>query len=100
MFLYSVDLAATVAKRLFGLDLLADLPQATALLQRLGDKPHVRALADESTAATPASSRRLRKIRQKLKNFTGFPCDAPANQGWPACRVCAMALRWRAAVRK
>ena len=54
MFLYSVDLAAMVAKRLFGLDLLADLPGATALLQRLGDNPHVQALAKESTAATPA----------------------------------------------
>ena len=37
VFLYSVDLAALVARRQFGLDLLADLPAAVELLQRLGE---------------------------------------------------------------
>jgi glutathione S-transferase len=54
VFLYSVDLAALVAKRLFGQDLLADLPRATALLEQLGNNPHVQELAKNRDAGTPA----------------------------------------------
>jgi glutathione S-transferase len=54
VFLYSVDLGVTVGKQLFGLDLLADLPAAQALLQRLGDRPHVRTLAANRDAGMPA----------------------------------------------
>jgi glutathione S-transferase len=43
-FLYSVDLGAAVAKQLFNVDALADLPAAGALLQRLGERPHVQAM--------------------------------------------------------
>jgi glutathione S-transferase len=53
MFLYSVDLAALVAKRLFGQDLLADLPRATSLLQQLEKNPHVQELAKKRNAGTP-----------------------------------------------
>jgi len=53
VFLYSVDLAAAVAKQLFDLDLLGDLPAAQALLQRLREKPHVQAIAARRDAAMP-----------------------------------------------
>ena len=53
VFLYSVDLAALVAQRLFGLDLLAEDPRARDLLHRLGENPHVRSLAAERDAGTP-----------------------------------------------
>lgn len=52
MFLYSADLAALVGKNLWGLDLLGDLPQARELLQRLGENPHVRAIAAKRDAGT------------------------------------------------
>jgi glutathione S-transferase len=54
VFLYSVDLSASVAKRLFGLDLLADLPAARELLQRLGENPHAQVIARRRDADTPA----------------------------------------------
>jgi glutathione S-transferase len=53
VFLYSVDLAALVAKKQFGLDLLVDFPAARDLLQRLGEKPHVQAIAAKRDADTP-----------------------------------------------
>ena len=52
-FLYSVDLGAAVAKQLFNVDALADLPAAGALLQRLGERPHVQAIAARRDAARP-----------------------------------------------
>jgi len=52
-FLYSVDLGAAVAKQLFDLDALADLPAAGELLQRLGERPHVQAIAARRDAARP-----------------------------------------------
>lgn len=60
VFLYSVDLAALVAQRQFGLDLLADLPAARELLQRLGERPHVQALARKRDAETPAFIQAIR----------------------------------------
>ena len=54
VFLYSADLAAAVSGKLFGVDPLADWPQAGALLQRLGDNPHVQAIARNREAARPA----------------------------------------------
>jgi glutathione S-transferase len=54
MFLYSVELAALVAKRLFGQDLLAGWPPATTLLEQLGRNPHVQELAKNRDAGTPA----------------------------------------------
>ncbi len=49
-FLYSIDLAAVVAKRVLGFDLLADFPGARALLERLQQNPHVQAIAAEKEA--------------------------------------------------
>ena len=54
VFLYSVDLATAVGKQLFGLDLLSDIPAAQALLQRLGENPHVRMIAAKRAVGTPA----------------------------------------------
>jgi glutathione S-transferase len=54
VFLYSADLATAVAKTLFGVDPLADWPEATALLARLNLNPHVQALARNRDAARPA----------------------------------------------
>lgn len=53
VFLYSVDLAAGVGKQVFGLDLLGELPAAQALLQKLGENPHVKAIAAKREAAMP-----------------------------------------------
>ncbi|MDG1579622.1 glutathione S-transferase [Pseudomonas sp. GOM6] len=49
-FLYSIDLAAVVAKRVLGFDLLADFLGAQALLERLQQNPHVQAIAAEKDA--------------------------------------------------
>jgi glutathione S-transferase len=54
VFLYSGDLAGTVAKILFGVDPIADWPAAGALLQRLGENPHVQTIARNREAARPA----------------------------------------------
>jgi glutathione S-transferase len=54
MFLYSVDIAALVAQRQFGLDVFADLPKARELLARLGEKPNVQLIARQRDAETPA----------------------------------------------
>jgi glutathione S-transferase len=53
VFLYSVDLGAAVARQLFDFDALGDLPAAGALLQRLGERPHVQAIAARRDAARP-----------------------------------------------
>ncbi|MCJ7453581.1 MAG: glutathione S-transferase [Steroidobacteraceae bacterium] len=53
MFLYSVDLAAGVARQLFGLDLLADMPEAQALLLQLVENPHAKSIAATRDAGMP-----------------------------------------------
>ena len=53
-FLYSVPLACGVAKKLFDIDLLAELPAAKALLERLGQNPNVQRIAADREAAMPA----------------------------------------------
>jgi glutathione S-transferase len=53
-FLYSVPLACAVGQKLFGIDLLAELPQAKALLERLEQNPHVQKIAADKDAAMPA----------------------------------------------
>ncbi|HWT68421.1 MAG TPA: glutathione S-transferase [Pseudomonas sp.] len=53
-FLYSVPLACGVAKKLFGIDLLADLPGARSLLERLEQNPNVQRIATDKEAAMPA----------------------------------------------
>lgn len=53
-FLYSVPLAWAVGQKLFGIDLLAEMPQAKALLERLEQNPHVQKIAADKDAAMPA----------------------------------------------
>ncbi|MBK5353493.1 glutathione S-transferase family protein [Pseudomonas sp. TH41] len=53
-FLYSVPLASAVAQKLFGLDLLAEIPAAKALLERLEKNPNVQRIAADKEAAMPA----------------------------------------------
>ncbi len=52
-FLYSVPLACAVGQKLFGIDLLAEMPQAKALLERLEQNPHVQKIAADKDAAMP-----------------------------------------------
>ncbi|KAE9638560.1 glutathione S-transferase family protein [Pseudomonas sp. PB106] len=53
-FLYSVPLACAVGQKLFGVDWLAEMPQAKALLERLEQNPHVQKIAADKEAAMPA----------------------------------------------
>ncbi|KIH81018.1 glutathione S-transferase family protein [Pseudomonas batumici] len=53
-FLYSVDVACEVGQILFGIDLLADMPEAKALLERLHQWPNVQRIAADKDAAMPA----------------------------------------------
>ena len=50
-FLYSIDLAAGVAHKLFGLDLLADFAPAKALLAHFAQNPNVQKVAADKDAA-------------------------------------------------
>ncbi|WP_025113254.1 glutathione S-transferase family protein [Pseudomonas sp. H1h] len=52
-FLYSVPPACAVGKKLFDLDLLAEMPKAKALLERLEQNPHVQKIAADKEAAMP-----------------------------------------------
>ena len=53
-FLYSVPLACAVGQKLFDLDLLAEMPAAKALLERLEQNPNVQRIAADKEAAMPA----------------------------------------------
>ena len=53
-FLYSVPLACAVGQKLFGIDLLAEMPKAKVLLERLEQSPHVQKIAADKEAAMPA----------------------------------------------
>ena len=53
-FLYSVPLACAVGHKLFGVDLLADMPAAKVLLERLEQNPNVQRVAADKDAAMPA----------------------------------------------
>jgi glutathione S-transferase len=54
VFLYSADLANTVAKVLFDTDHLAAWPEASALMERLGQNPHVQSIARKREAGRAA----------------------------------------------
>jgi glutathione S-transferase len=54
VFLYTVEIANTVAQKLFGLDPLAEMPAAQSLLQRLAQNPHVQAIARNRDAGMQA----------------------------------------------
>ncbi|WP_260957208.1 glutathione S-transferase family protein [Pseudomonas citri] len=53
-FLYSVSPALQVGSKLFDTDLMAGMPAAKALLQRLEQNPHVQRIAADREAAMPA----------------------------------------------
>ncbi|CAI8776413.1 glutathione S-transferase [Pseudomonas sp. IT-P176] len=53
-FLYSVSLACAVGKKLFELDLLAELPAARALLERLQETPIAQRINTDKEAGMPA----------------------------------------------
>ncbi len=53
-FFYSVSLAIQVGSKLFDVDLLADMPAAKALMERLEQNPHVQRIAADREAAMPA----------------------------------------------
>jgi len=52
-FLYSVSLALQVGRKLFDIDLLADMPAAKALMERLEANPNVQRIAADKEAAMP-----------------------------------------------
>ncbi|WP_073526130.1 glutathione S-transferase family protein [Pseudomonas fluorescens] len=53
-FMYSLNLACGVGEKLFGLDLLVQLPQAKALLTRLNEMPNAQKVEADRQAAMPA----------------------------------------------
>lgn len=67
VFLYSVDIAALVAQRQFGLDVFADLPAGRDLLRRLGENPNVQAIAKRRDAETPGFIAAVRARYQGAK---------------------------------
>jgi len=54
MFCFSVDLACAVGKEVLGIDFLADFPQAKALLELMGQNPHMARVVADKEAAMPA----------------------------------------------
>ncbi len=66
-FLYSVDLARQVGQRMFALDLLAQVPGADELLQRLAAMPNVQRVAADREADLPVFLARV----QALARSTG-----------------------------
>ncbi|WJG09763.1 glutathione S-transferase [Aliiglaciecola sp. LCG003] len=64
-FLYSADLASSVATKLFGIDLLAEAPGAKALMDKLNALPEVKLIAQQRREATPAFNEYLSKAFSK-----------------------------------
>lgn len=54
MFCFTVDLAYAVGKKVFGVDLLEDFPQAKALLELLGQNPNVQKIVADKEVQMPA----------------------------------------------
>lgn len=54
LFLYSIDLACAVAGKLFAIDLLAELPEAKALLAELAKNPNVQQVEADKNAEMAA----------------------------------------------
>lgn len=61
MLLYSMDLAAPVAKKLFDVDLYEHAPGSKALMTRLKEMPEVQQIEKDKRAAAPAFSAYLKK---------------------------------------
>lgn len=64
-FLYSVDLASTVAHKLYQIDLLAEAPGAKELMEKLNAMPEVQKIAADRRAAAPAFNAYLAKAFAK-----------------------------------
>ena len=64
-FLYSADLASSVAKNLFDIDLLEHAPGAKALMKTLNEMPEVQKIAQDRKDATPAFHAYLAKAFKK-----------------------------------
>ncbi|MDG9807934.1 MULTISPECIES: glutathione S-transferase [Pseudomonas] len=60
MFCFSVDLAYAVGKKVLNVDLLADFPQTKALLQLMGENPHMARIVADKEAAMPAFMEMIR----------------------------------------
>ena len=54
MFCFSVDLAYAVGKKVLNIDLLADFPQAKALLEKMRENPHMARILADKEASMPA----------------------------------------------
>ncbi|MCO7515329.1 glutathione S-transferase [Pseudomonas guariconensis] len=63
MFCFSVDLACLVGKKVLNIDFLADFPQAGALLEKLGENPHMARIVADKDAAMPAFLEMMRSKR-------------------------------------
>ncbi|WP_334061540.1 glutathione S-transferase family protein [Alteromonas genovensis] len=61
MLLYSMDLAAPVAKKLFDVDLYEHAPGSKALMARLKEMPEVQQIETDKRAAAPAFNAYLKK---------------------------------------
>jgi glutathione S-transferase len=64
-FLYSIELAAPVAKKLYDIDLLAEAPGAKELVEKLHALPEVQAVASAKKAAAPAFKKYLAEQLKK-----------------------------------
>lgn len=64
VFLFSIDLASMVAKKLFGLDLLADWPEAQALLKKLADNPHVKQIEADKKAEMASFAAKMAQAKK------------------------------------
>lgn len=62
-FLYSFELACTVAQKLFDIDLKAELPQGVALLELLAQNPNVQSVAADRDAELAAFIASIRASR-------------------------------------
>lgn len=60
MFCFSVDLANAVGKKVLNIDFLADFPQAKALLQLMGENPHMPRILADKEASMPAFMEMIR----------------------------------------
>ena len=61
VFLYSADLAAAAAGKLFDMDLFAELPQAKSLMALLNERKDVQQIKADKEAASPAFYEYVRK---------------------------------------
>lgn len=64
-FFFSVDLARAVGKKVHGVDVLEDFPQAVALLELIGQNPHVAAINEAKAAQFPTFLEKVVKARSQ-----------------------------------